>query len=151
MLLITCGWGSNQQDKRKDRKIDGSPSQARNSLLRLVCQLLRAEFCRRLAFPGHSPAVRYSEVIVPVGCARSALGCSSAKRSRSRVRGDRPSISSKSQNPASATSGPFDVGRLTRAATRRGYSIRHPPVFCSQEHPKAEVLTKYHIRYNLNR
>src|ERR1035437_7272090 len=56
-----------------------------------ICQLLRAEFCRKLAFPGHSPAVRYSEVILPVGCARSALGCSSAKRSRSRLRGSRTS------------------------------------------------------------
>ena len=48
-----------------------------------ICQLLRAESCRKLAFPGHSPAVRYSEVILPVGYARSSLGCSSAKRSRS--------------------------------------------------------------------
>jgi hypothetical protein len=52
-----------------------------------ICQLLGAEFCRKLAFRGHSPAVRYSEVILPVGCARSALGCSSAKRSRSRLGG----------------------------------------------------------------
>jgi hypothetical protein len=55
-----------------------------------ICQLLRAEFCRKLAFPGHSPAIRYSEVILPVGCARSALGCSSAKRSRSPVLGSLP-------------------------------------------------------------
>ena len=56
-----------------------------------ICQLLRAEFCRKLAFPSHSPAVRYSQVILPVGCARSALGCSSAKRSRSRLRENRTS------------------------------------------------------------
>jgi len=51
-----------------------------------ICQLLRAEFCRKLAFPGYSPAVRYSEVILPVGCARSALGlqfCEAVQKSRS--------------------------------------------------------------------
>jgi len=83
MLLITCGWGSNQQDKRKDRKSMDHHPKPKTAYCDCICQLLRAEFCRKLAFPGHSPAVRYSEVILPVGCARSALGCSSAKRSRS--------------------------------------------------------------------
>src|SRR5208337_1037122 len=51
MLLITCGWGSNQQDKRKDRKIDGSPSQAKNSLLRLYLSIVAGGVLSKTSFP----------------------------------------------------------------------------------------------------
>jgi len=51
MLLITCGWGSNQQDKRTDRKIDGSPSQAKNSLLLLYMSIVAGGVLSKTRFP----------------------------------------------------------------------------------------------------
>src|ERR1019366_2398623 len=51
MLLVTCGGGSNQQDKRKDRKIDGSPSQAKNSLLRLYMSIVAGGVLSKTSFP----------------------------------------------------------------------------------------------------
>ncbi len=80
-----------------------------------ICQLLRAEFCRKLAFPGHPPAVRYSEFILRVGCARSALGCSSAKRSRSLLRG-----SSTSRHP---TFGDIATGVFTPVLAKHSKSF----------------------------
>src|SRR6266567_6890749 len=52
MLLITCGEGSDQQDKRKDCEIDGSPSKLKTAYCDCICQLLERSASSWLA-AGH--------------------------------------------------------------------------------------------------
>src|ERR1039457_4153703 len=62
MLLVTCGWGSaSRTNGRIAKSIDHHPK-PKTAYCDCICQLLREEFCRKLAFPSHSPVHRASQI-----------------------------------------------------------------------------------------